>query len=133
MSNSEKAAYVVALAKSLLGTPYSSSPSAPSSFDCSGFVKYCFKKAGVTLPGTAQSQGYSSKYTRITSISSLQAGDVVCFNTNSSDDDLSDHTGIYIGNGYFIHASSSAGKVITSSLTSGYYKSTFSWGLRIFE
>ena len=132
MSSSEKAAYVAAVAKSLLGRPYSSSPSAPKSFDCSRFVKYCFAQAKVSVPGSAQSQGYDSGYTRITSTGSLKKGDIVCFNTNASDDDLCDHTGIYIGDGYFIHASSAAGKVITSSLSSGYYKKTFSWGLRVF-
>lgn len=132
MSNSEKASYVVAVAKSLSGRPYSSKPSVPKSFDCSRFVKYCFSQAKVSLPGSAKAQGYDTGYSRIKSTGSLKKGDIVCFNTNASDDDLSDHTGIYIGNGYFIHASSAAGKVITSSLSSGYYKKTFSWGLRVF-
>lgn len=132
MSSSEKAAFVVAVAKNLQGRPYSSSPSAPKSFDCSRFVKYCFAQAKVSVPGSAQSQGYDTNYTRITSTGSLKKGDIVCFNTNASDSDLSDHTGIYIGDGYFIHASSAAGKVIISSLSSGYYKKTFSWGLRVF-
>ena len=56
----------------------------------------------------------------------------MCFDT-ISDDDLSDHVGIYIGEGYFIHASSAARKVILSFLRSGYYKRTFSWGRRIFD
>ena len=61
----------------------------------------------------------------------LKRGDVVCFDTEPTDGDLSDHTGIYLGQGYFIHSSSGAGKVIVSSLTSGYYKDNFSWGRRI--
>ena len=56
----------------------------------------------------------------------------MCFDT-VSDNDECDHTGIYLGGGYFIHASSAAKKVILSSLASGYYKRTFSWGRRIFE
>lgn len=133
MSSSEKAAFVVTVAKSLQGRPYSTSPSVPKSFDCSRFVKYCFAQAKVSVPGSAQTQGYDSDYTRITSTDKLKKGDIVCFNTNASDSDLSDHTGIYIGDGYFIHASSAAGKVIISSLSSGYYKKTFSWGLRVFD
>ena len=56
---------------------------------------------------------------------------MVFFNTNLTDGDMCDHTGIYIGNGDFIHASSSAGKVIISNLNSGYYNQRFSWGRRI--
>ncbi len=132
MSNSQKIEYVISVAESLKGKPYSSSANPPSSFDCSRYVKYCFGQADVKLSGTAKTQGYDTSHERITSISSLKRGDVVVFNTNASDDDLSDHTGIYLGSGYFIHASSSAGKVIVSSLSSGYYKRVFSWGLRIF-
>ena len=53
------------------------------------------------------------------------------FNT-VSDGDLSDHAGIYLGAGYFIHASSGQGKVVVSSLASGYYNQVFSWGRRVF-
>lgn len=131
MSNSQKIDFIVKLAESLKGKPYSSNANPPKSFDCSRFVRYCFGQAKISLSGSAKDQGYSTKYDRITSTGSLKKGDVVVFNTNSTDDDLSDHTGIYIGSGYFIHASSSAGKVIVSSLSSGYYKRNFSWGLRI--
>ena len=57
---------------------------------------------------------------------------MVFFNT-ISDSDLSDHAGIYIGEGYFIHASSGAHKVVVSNLTTGYYGRVFSWGRRILK
>lgn len=133
MSNSEKIEYVIYIAESLEGKPYSSNANPPKSFDCSRYVKYCFAQAKVSLSGSAKDQGYDSKRERIKSTGSLKRGDVVVFNTNSTDSDLSDHTGIYLGGGYFIHASSAAGKVIVSSLSSGYYKRNFSWGLRIFD
>ena len=45
---------------------------------------------------------------------------------------LSDHAGVYIGNGYFIHASSGGHRVVVSNLLSGsYYNRVFSWGRRI--
>ena len=62
--------------------------------------------------------------------SRLKRGDIVCMNT-ITDSDLSDHVGIYLGGGKFVHASSAAGKVIISSVTSGYYNRVFSWGRRI--
>ncbi|MGN1007103.1 MAG: NlpC/P60 family protein [Aristaeellaceae bacterium] len=44
---------------------------------------------------------------------------------------MCDHTGIYLGSNMFIHASSGAGKVIVSDLSSGYYNRVFSWGRRV--
>ena len=107
----------------------------PEKFDCSGFTYYCFKQIGITLKDSAYKQGYDSKYEKLMTFSELKRGDVVIFNT-VSDSDLSDHTGIYLGNGYFIHASSSAKKVVVSQFktsSSNYYERVFSWGLRILD
>lgn len=131
MSDSQKIEYVIYVAQTLYGRPYDSDADVPNSFDCSRFVKYCYEQIGISLSATARDQGYDTEHKKISNPGSLKRGDVVCFNTNSSDGDASDHTGIYIGDGYFVHASSSAGKVIVSTLTSGYYKNTFSWGFRI--
>ena len=133
MSNSEKIEYVIYVAQNQLGKKYSSNPNPPSSYDCAVLVRYCYGKADIDLKASAYSQGYDSTYTKISSASNLKRGDVVCFNTNEGDSDLSDHTGIYIGSGYFIHASSSGEMVIVSNLKSGYYSRTFSWGRRILE
>ena len=132
MSDSKIIDFILEVAEAHKGKPYKTDAEPPKSFDCSRFVRYCFQQAEITLPSTAKSQGYCSDYERV-SYENLEPGDVVVFNTNSSDDDLADHTGIYMGNGYFIHASSSAGKVIVSTLASGYYEGVFSWGLRIIE
>lgn len=133
MSNSQKIDYILYVASTLKGKPYASSANPPKSFDCSRFVKYCYEQAKIDLKSTAKDQGYDSRCKKITGTGSLKKGDIVCFDTNSSDGDLSDHTGIYIGGGQFVHASSSAGKVIVSTLSSGYYKNTFSWGMRVFQ
>ena len=123
---------VIALAKAQSGKPYIYGTTGPNSFDCSGFTYYVFKNAaGITLKRTSESQGYDSSYTKISAISDLKVGDLVFFNTNSDDADLCDHVGIYLGSGSFIHASSAGGKVITSSLNSGYYNRTYSWGRRV--
>ena len=133
LSNSQKLEYVIYVAQNQLGKSYSTNPSSPKTFDCAGLVKYCYKQANISVESSAYGQGYDDSYTKISSTSDLKRGDMVCFNTVSSDSDLSDHTGIYIGSGKFIHASSAAGKVIVSDLSSGYYSTTFSWGLRILE
>ena len=128
-SNGTKAEQVIALAKEFKGCPYVVGGTGPSKFDCSGLTYYCYKKVGVKLARSAQSQGYNNG--QKLSKSELKAGDIVCFNTNPDDDDLSDHVGIYLGGGQFIHASSAAGKVIVSTLSSGYYARVFSWGRRV--
>lgn len=125
--------YTIYVAQNLVGAPYKESSKPPTSFDCATFTKWCYGKAkSGSVSGSAKSQGYESKYDKITSISKLQRGDLVCFDT-VVDKDLSDHVGIYLGNGYFIHASSVAKMVVVSNLKSGYYNRVFSWGRRIFN
>ena len=130
MSNAQKLEYVIYVAQQQLGKKYVFGATGMSSFDCSGLTMYCFKQIGISLTHSAYNQGYSDTYTKISSKSSLRRGDLVFFNT-LSDGDQCDHVGIYLGNGYFIHASSGAAKVVTSSLDSGYYSRVFSWGRRV--
>ena len=132
MSNAEKLEYAIYLAQGALGCPYVYGATGPSKFDCSGLTCYIFKAVGVKLERTAYNQGYDDTYTKIEGWQNLKRGDVVFFNT-ISDSDLSDHAGVYIGEGYFIHASSGAHKVVVSNLTTGYYGRVFSWGRRILK
>lgn len=127
-----KVEYAIYLAQNLLGVPYASSATPPKTFDSAKFCYYCYTRAqSGTIQNTSYAQGYDERFAKV-SYDDLKRGDMVCFDT-VSDDDACDHTGIYLGSGYFIHASSAAKKVILSSLSSGYYKRTFSWGRRIFE
>ena len=136
MTNAEKLEYVIYCAQSMLGRPYVYGSGYHEDdyrvgFDCSGLVYWCFQRIGVKLKDTAHKQGYDDSQQKITSVASLKRGDIVCFNTvEDGADDLVDHTGIYLGNGKFIHASSSAKKVVISDI-SGYYSRTFSWGRRV--
>ena len=126
-----KAEYVIYLAQNLLGKPYAENAKPPKTFDCAKLAYFCYNAAKTgCVKSSAQTQGYDSRYSRV-AYDGLKRGDLVCFDT-VDDDDLSDHVGIYVGGGYFIHASSTAKQVILSSLKSGYYQRTFSWGLRIF-
>lgn len=125
---------LINLAMAQLGKPYVYATRGPGSFDCSGLTLYCFREvAGIPLGRSAQSQGYNEKYTKISGISELKRGDIVCFNTEPEDSDLTDHVGIYLGDGKFIHASSAKGEVVISSLSSGYYRRTFTWARRLID
>ena len=130
MSNAQKLEHVIYVAQNQLGKKYVFGATGTATFDCSGLTQYCFKQIGVTLKRTAYAEGYNDERPKLSGISSLRRGDLVFFNT-VSDGDLCDHTGIYLGSSMFIHASSGAGKVIVSNLSSGYYNRVFSWGRRV--
>lgn len=65
------------IARSRLGCPYSTGGKGPDSFDCSGFVYWCFNKAGAVLPYmTSGAWGSYTGHERISSPKELKEGDV---------------------------------------------------------
>lgn len=130
-SNTALGQQIADYAKQYLGIPYVLGGNGPKTFDCSGYTCFVYKHFGISLPRTAYSQGYMDRGTKITKISDLRVGDLVFFNT-VNDSDLSDHAGIYLGNGKVAHASSgSYRKTVISDMNSNYYRTHFSWGRRI--
>lgn len=127
-SGQAKVEKIIEYAKSKLGCKYVYGAEGPTTFDCSGFTQTAFAQVGVKLSRSAYSVGYGAAGTEI-AYAGLVRGDIVCFNT-ISDSDLSDHVGIYLGSGKFIHASSGKGQVVISDMSSGYYNRVFSWGKR---
>ncbi|GAA3490782.1 hypothetical protein GCM10018987_48650 [Streptomyces cremeus] len=85
------------IAASKRGAPYKYGAAGPSRFDCSGLTLYSFKRAGKTLPRTAQSQ-YNK--TRHISASQRQRGDLVFFHRGRS----VYHVGIYAGSNKMWHS-----------------------------
>ena len=116
-----------------LGTRYVYGGAAPGGFDCSGFTMYVYKQFGYNLPHTATGQWQSGIGSRVYSISELQPGNLVFFNDPSRNAGKAcSHAGIYIGNGQFIHSSSSRSNgVIISDLNSGYYNTYFVGGIQV--
>lgn len=115
---------VVSYSMNFLGVPYVFGGTSPSGFDCSGYVRYVYANAGVFLPRTADAQ-----YDVGSPVSSdeLVPGDLVFFSTY---DYGPSHVGIYMGDGSFIHASSSRGVTI-DSLYSGYWDSCYIGARRV--
>ena len=114
------------IARSKLGSRYVRGAKGPSSFDCSGFVYWCLNQAGVSQGYmTSASWQKTTKYQRISKMSSLEPGDIVSFRG---------HVGIYLGGGQMIDASSGQGKVrITGSIqSSAYWTRHFVAGFRVF-
>lgn len=102
---------IVNLAEKYLNIPYVyGGTNTSTGIDCSAFIQSLYNKLGVNLPRTTYEQINVGKKV---SMKDLQPGDAVFFNTDSSKNNPS-HVGLYIGNGKMIHASSAAGKVITT-------------------
>ena len=121
---------LIAAAESRLGCPYVRGAKGPNSFDCSGFVYWCLKQAGVKQSYmTSVRWRTCSKYTRITDMGELKRGDILVFSGKSSS---TGHVGIYMGGGKMIDAGSSAGcVVIRSSIKTSYWTSHFLMAYRI--
>ncbi len=97
-----------------IGTPYKwGGTDLVGGIDCSGFVQQLFSRAGIRLPRTAQEQ--SSVGMVIDRLDQLRAGDRLYF-TNGDRSRIT-HTGLYMGNGYFIHSSVGNGGIATNFLS----------------
>jgi cell wall-associated NlpC family hydrolase len=110
-----------------LGKPYKYGATGPNSFDCSGFVYAVYREVGKNIPRTsiAQSQIAGKKLTK----DELKEGDLVFFDTSLKGH--INHSGIYLGNHKFIHASSGKAYSVTISTLDGWYKDKFRWGKRV--
>jgi cell wall-associated NlpC family hydrolase len=118
------------------GSPYG--PQAHGGFDCSGFVWRVYKieaypgaaKLADVLQGrtTYAMSGEVPAAKRI-SLAKLEPADVLFFGARGAKSKPAqvDHTGIYLGNGWFIH-SSDYGVAVTT--LSGSYEQRFAWARR---
>jgi len=100
-----------------LGIPYHFGGNAVNGIDCSAFVMDVFQTCGYPLPRHSSDQ---TAYGLAVPKDQLQPGDRLYFG-NQATRNIS-HTGLYIGNGYFIHASSAAHGVAVSHLSQPLYQ-----------
>jgi cell wall-associated NlpC family hydrolase len=98
---------VIAYARQQIGKRYVSGAEGPFSFDCSGFTKRAYARAGLRLP---HSSGAQAARARPVSRSSARAGDLVVGRG---------HVGIYMGNGMMIDAGNSRVGVVYRKLYAG--------------
>ncbi len=129
MGRSKYIEYIVYAALSKVGCKYSTSPNNKTTFKNPSFVKTCFASLNFSVPSSIKEIGHSGKAAFV-SRRELKRGDIVCFDCEGGNDDIIDHVGIYLGNGYFVHASNAAGMVVVSKMSSGYYYKNFCWGRR---
>ncbi|MCM2971066.1 C40 family peptidase [Larsenimonas suaedae] len=104
------------------GTPYRYGGTSRSGVDCSALVQHIFRDSfDIDLPRTTLGQVLEGNKI---SKAALKPGDLVFFRPKRSDR----HVGIYVGEGYFMHASSSTG-VRLSKLDNPYWSRYF-WQAR---
>lgn len=109
-----KANQVVATVRKQIGVHYRYGGSTPRGFDCSGLIWWGYKQHGINVPRVAADQATTG---RGVSVSAALPGDILVFRTTSGL-----HTGLYAGNGVFIHAPSSGKRVREESLKSTYWR-----------
>lgn len=97
------------------GTPYRIGGTSERGIDCSALVRNVYRDTfNLELPRSTDGQVHKG---RQIDRQELQAGDLVFFNPPGR----YNHVGIYVGDGYFLHASTSQG-VIISSLDNSYWR-----------
>ena len=100
-------AVVVAYARAQLGKRYQSGGEGPSAFDCSGFTKRAYARAGLRLP---HSSGAQAARARKISRSAGRPGDLVYG---------PGHVGVYMGGGMMIDAGNRRTGVVYRRLYAG--------------
>lgn len=104
-----------------VGTRYRFGGTTKAGIDCSAFVQVIMSNAfNMHLPRATTGQRNVGKSI---SKSELRPGDLVFFRKNS-------HVGVYIGNGKFVHSSSSQG-VTTSTLSDSYWSRNYTQSRRV--
>ena len=108
------------MVKQLQGSPYVWAEEGPDYFDCSGLTYYLYGSMGIELPRTAREQ---AKVGKKVAFKDLKYGDLLFFATSKSRHRIT-HVGMYLGNGWFTHASTTKSKVVYSNIyKSRYFKS----------
>ena len=116
--NNVKGANVIETAQSQLGKRYRAGGASPQKgFDCSGLVWWSYKQHGINVPRITTDQAKTGK-----GVPKKQArpGDIVIFRTSNSPRGL--HSGIYCGNGAFVHSPGKGKKVCLDKLSASYWK-----------
>lgn len=96
---------IVESAEAYLGVPYKWGGTTDKGMDCSGFVQKAYEDAGYSIGRTTQLQAREGK-----EVETYAPGDILCFGRSRWN---IVHTGIYIGDGKFIHSSSPEGVIVS--------------------
>ena len=125
VDKSSRGATIVSTALQYVGYRYVYGGTTPKGFDCSGFTYYVYNKVGVKLSRDMRTQfNTGSRISR----DNLMPGDLV-FWSNTYKPGLS-HSGIYIGNGKFVHSQNESTGVVVTSMNTAYWASRYTGASR---
>jgi len=128
ISNDDKEMALFAESSLWLGVPYRLGGTTKKGVDCSGLANNIYKSAYRKKLERSTSLMYK-KYIKKIPKKNLKEGDLVFFKISKKSKDV-DHVGIFLRQGYFIHASTSRG-VIVSNLSEDYYRKYWKQGGRV--
>lgn len=122
--SSYEALGVLETARRQIGVRYRHGGDSPDKgFDCSGLIFWVYKQNGLSVPRMARAQsGFGSPVDK----NFLAPGDIVAFRIGGAY-----HTGIYSGNGYFIHSPKQGDSVREESLETDYWRTRFIGARRV--
>jgi hypothetical protein len=121
---------IINTAQKYLGVPHCMGGMSMKCMDCSGLLVKVFSTHGIRMPHNSEEQ---ARYGRIISgIDELKKGDMVFFIRSYKTGNFITHSGIYVGDNKFIHASSQKGVTITS-LSDPWWNDKFIFGTRVFR
>jgi cell wall-associated NlpC family hydrolase len=111
---------------SLLGAPYEWGGAGPTTFDCSGLVRFIHDQLGIFVPRTAAEQ-----YSAATPVDlrDLEPGDLLFFRIKGRQ---ISHVAIYTGEGRFVHAPQTGRPVELRMLDDEFYRPKLAGAGRLF-
>lgn len=113
-----KGTNVIETARNQIGKRYRPGGASPQKgFDCSGLVWWSYKQHGINVPRITTDQAKTGK---AVSKKAARPGDIVIFRTSDSPRGL--HSGLYCGNGSFVHSPGKGKKVCLEKLSASYWK-----------
>ncbi len=110
-------ARVAQTARSQVGAHYRLGGTTPKGFDCSGLIWWAYRQYGIAVPRVTEAQANAGANV---GGSPMRPGDILVFDTKRGRTGL--HTGLYTGNGRFVHSPTSGKLVREDSLNQEYWK-----------
>lgn len=118
---------VTDLARALVGTPYRYGGDTPRGFDCSGFIRYVYRKAAnLTLPHSSRRLFAAG---RAVPRGQEEPGDLIFYSTRGGGPT---HVGVYLGQGRFVHAPGESDAVKIVDGTEPYWRARYLGARRVF-
>ena len=118
--NSETGDAIAQLAISLIGTTFKNGGTGPTEFDNPGFVSYCYKQSGYTVPRKATS---INNYGLDVNPEEIQPGDILVFCNEIGED--AGFVAIYIGDNQFVASTNPTAGTKMHKLDASYWSQRF--------